>query len=373
MDPISRDLSKWIPTLLEVWRNGRKFTDGPSDRLLPPELREIVQGVRRISSGLTGKRDMAGSRYMDDQKLLGAYLLYYWPNSYAQARHALRSAMSTGKITSVLDLGSGPGPVAFAAIDAGAKSVTICDRSEPALELARKLAVERGESLSTRTWKAANQPIPDGTFSLVTMGHLINELWIGQSDCANRRAGLIERAFRHVEPNGRVLVIEPALRETSRALLEVRNLLASKGIVPISPCLFSRNCPALEKETDWCHSEITWVAPGLMTDVAKAAGLHKESLKMTAITFMRESEAPTVSCESHVFRIVSEPLASKGRQRFMGCGQMGRICLSLQTKHITESNVLFSRLKRGDLIRINTCEEKGDGLALMPESKVEFV
>lgn len=373
MDPISRDLSKWIPTLLEVWRSGRKFSDGPADRLLPPELREVVQGVRRLSAGLTGKRDLAGSRYMDDPKLLGAYLLYYWPNSYAQARHALRSAMSAGKVASVLDLGSGPGPVAFAALDAGARTATIADRSEPALELARKLAAERGESLSTRSWKAANQPVPDGVYSMVTMSHLVNELWIGQEDAVNRRAGLIERAFQHVEPGGRVLVIEPALRETSRGLLEVRNLLATKGIVPVAPCLFRGSCPALEKESDWCHSEVAWDAPALMADIAKAASLHKEALKMTAITFMRESEAPAAPCDGNVFRIVSEPLASKGRQRFMGCGPQGRIGLSLQTKHITESNARFSRLRRGDLVRIDGCEEKGDGLALTPESKVEFV
>ena len=372
MDPIVRDLSKWIPTLLETWRSGQKYSDGPSNRLLPQELRQISQSVRRLSQGLTGKRDMAGSRYMDDQRILGAYLLYYWPNSYAQARYALREISASGKIGSVLDLGGGPGPAAFAALDAGAKNAVIADRSENALELALKLAAGRGESIGTRSWKAANQPIPNGMFSLITMSHLINELWIGQADAVNRRAGLIERAFEHLEPGGRVLIIEPALRETSRALLQVRDKLMEKDIVAVYPCIFRGCCPALEKESDWCHSEFLWDAPVLMTDIAKASGLHKESLKMTAVAFMRKSEVPQNQDDSCVFRIVSEPLASKGRQRFMGCGIRGRIGLSLQTKHINECNNRFSRLKRGDLVRIQGLEEKGDGLALTPESKVEF-
>ena len=375
MDAIERDLGGWIPVLLDVWRRSRRLPEGPRDRLLPHELREVTQAVRKISAGLTGARTLAGTRYMDDPRLLGAYLLYYWPNSYAQARHVLRPvfASATARAASVLDLGSGPGPVAFAALDAGAGRATAADRSAGALELARTLAAERGELLSLVQWNAANQPIPEGKFALITVGHLVNELWQGQPDAVNRRAGLIERAFGHLEPGGRVVVIEPALRETSRGTLEMRDCLLTKGIVPVWPCLFREGCPALARETDWCHSELAWEPPRLLADIAKAAGLHKESLKMTAIAFMRAGEAPDCGEDGCIFRIVSEPLASKGRQRFMGCGARGRIGLSLQTKHITESNRRFGRLRRGDLVRIEGFEEKGDGLALLPESRVDFV
>lgn len=373
MDAIVRDLSGWIPVLLDVWRRARRLPEGPRDRLLPHELREVTQAVRKISAGLTGGRSLAGTRYMDDPRLLGAYLLYYWPNSYAQARHVLRFVMAASRASSVLDLGSGPGPVAFAALDAGVDHASAADRSSDALDLARTLAVERGEPLSLLNWNAANQPVPEGKFSLITVSHLVNELWLGQSDAVSRRAGLIERACAHLEPGGRLLVIEPALRETSRAALEMRDRLLDKGIVPVWPCLFREKCPALLKESDWCHSEIAWEPPRLMADIAKGAGLHKEALKMTAIAFMRASEAPARTDDSCIFRIVSEPLASKGRQRFMGCGARGRIGLSLQTKHITESNRRFGRLRRGDLIRVEGFEEKGDGLALLPESRVDFV
>lgn len=371
MDPIARDLSRWIPTLIDVWRASRKVGAGPEDRLLPGEQREIAAGVRCLSRGLTGPRALAGSRYMDDPGLLGAYLLFYWPISYAQARHALRAL--TSRPRSVLDLGSGPGPMAFAALDGGAREVTVADRSEPALELARQIAIRRGESISIRVWKAANQPIPEGRFALVTMSHLLNELWKGQPDALQRRAGLIERAIERLEPGGRALVLEPALRETSRDMLGVRDLIAARGVAPLSPCLYRGSCPALVKDTDWCHAEVPWEPPRLVAELARGAGLHKESLKMTAFVFGRASEVPAFPDDVDLFRIVSEPLASKGRQRFMGCGPRGRIGLSLQTKHLTESNERFARLRRGDLVRIQGCEEKGDGLALGPDSRVEFV
>ena len=370
MDPIARDLSRWIPTLLDVWRDAHRRGSGPDDRLLPGELREVASGVRKLSRGLTGARDLAGSRYMDEPSLLGAYLLFYWPISYAQARHALR--MLSTRPRSALDLGSGPGPMAFAALDHGVRTVTAADRSEAALEIARQIAVRRGESLSVRVWKAANQPVPEGSFDLVMAGHLLNELWSGQPDATPRRAGLVERAFERVAPGGRVLILEPALRETSRAMLEVRDLLLTRGIVPLSPCLYRASCPALVKASDWCHAEIPWEPPEFIASLARAAGLHKESLKMTAIGFGRVAESPACPEDSALFRIVSEPLASKGRQRFMGCGPRGRVGLSLQTKHLSDANRRFARLQRGDLVRVEGCEEKGDGLSLGPDSRVEF-
>ena len=53
------------------------------------DIVEVGAGVKQLSLGLTRDRKLAGARYMDDPKLLGAYLLFYWPVSYAQAREAL--------------------------------------------------------------------------------------------------------------------------------------------------------------------------------------------------------------------------------------------------------------------------------------------
>jgi len=78
--------------------------------------------VDQLSRGLTRERALAGARYMDEERLLGAYLLFYWPISYLQARGVLSEL--PGRARAVLDLGSGPAPMAFAALDAGAAEVT---------------------------------------------------------------------------------------------------------------------------------------------------------------------------------------------------------------------------------------------------------
>jgi len=74
-----------------------------------------------------------------------------------------------------------------------------------------------------------------------------------------------------------------------------------------------------------------------------------------------------------LFRIVSEPLEGKGRQRFMGCGPEGRMGLALQEKHRTAVNEVFFSLHRGDVVAIEGTEPRGDGLALTAESTVQVV
>ena len=374
MDPYGKDLQRWIPRLLSVWRRARK-RPGPPDRLEPRELKELGAAVRQLSLGLTRDRALAGERYMDDPRLLGAYLLFYWPVSYAQARQVLGELPSRPR--AVLDLGSGPGPLSFAALDAGAAEVTAADRSPAALELARALAAEAEEAIATRAWDPSKPraELPSGEFDVVCAGHLLNELFgSGESPAAlDRRAELLEAALSRVKKRGSLVVVEPALRETSRALLGVRDRLVSRGYAIRAPCLYREGCPALVKASDWCHAERSWQTPPLVDALARAAGLHKEALKMSYLVVAPKGEAWPPPPEGRLFRIVSEPLEGKGRQRYIGCGPEGRVGLALQEKHRTERNERFFTLRRGDVIRLTQTEPKGDGLSMNDQSEVAVV
>lgn len=374
MDAISRELEKkWVPSLIAAWRKARK-TKGPEDHLTPAEVKEVGAAVKRLSMGLTRDRELAGARYMDDPKLLGAYLLFYWPVSYAQGRHALKEL--TRKPRTALDLGSGPAPLALAAVDHGAAEVTAADRSQPALEMARAIAGQGGEPLRVRTWdglREGGEP-PEGEYDLITLGHVVNELWAGDPIAPMRRADLLERLLTKVKPKGSLLVVEPALRETTRGLLQVRDLLVARGYAIRSPCLYQGACPALVKESDWCHAERPWMPPPMVQEIAKAAGLHKEALKMSYLLVAPKGEAwPELQPGKRLFRIVSEPLQGKGRLRYMGCGPEGRVGLAMQEKHLEKANKAFAHLHRGDVIAVTGTEEKGDGLALAEGSRVELV
>ena len=383
----ARDLEAWIPRLISVWRAHRasrskggprhqqqhrgrpQFEENePTTRLTPQEVKEVGAGIKRLSHGLTRERELAGAKYMDDPALLGAYLLFYWPVSYAQSRSLLSELPARPR--SLLDLGSGPGPLAFAGIDAGASETIAADRSKPALDLARQLAIEASEALGTREW-SPERALPEGRFDVITMGHVLNELFNGDIE---KRAALVEKVLERVKPGGSLVVMEPALRDTSRALLQVRDVLVAKGYAVRAPCLFRGACPALIKPSDWCHAERQWRMPQLTETLARTAGLHKESLKMSYLVLAPKGETWAEPPAGRVLRIVSEPLEGKGRQRLMGCGPEGRIGLALQDKHRNDGNAKFFYLQRGEVIRLGgVVDEKGDGAGLNDQSTVEII
>jgi SAM-dependent methyltransferase len=371
MQPYAQDLARWMPRLVAVWRRARKLPEGPPT-LTPKELKEVAAGVRTLSLGLTRERQLAGGRYMDDPRLLGAYLLFYWPVSYAQGRQVLGELQTRAR--SVLDLGSGPGPLAFAALDAGSAEVTAADRSRPALALARELAAEAGEAMATREWDPQKGgPLPASGVDAVLVGHLLNELF-GKGDAAlERRAALAEQALAALRPGGSLVLLEPALRDTSRELLQLRDVLVRRGYAVRAPCLFRGDCPALLKASDWCHAERAWTVPPLLEQLARAASLHKEALKMSYLVLAPKGEPWRAPPEGRSFRIVSEALEGKGRQRFMGCGPEGRLGLALQDRHRTEANAAFFRLQRGDVVTVTDTEPRGDGLSLTEASAVRVI
>ncbi len=277
----------------------------------------MASAIRTLSLGLTRERSLAGGRYMDDPRLLGAYLLFYWPVSYAQGRQVLGELRTRPR--RVLDLGSGPGPLAFAALDAGAAEVTAADRSRPALALARELAAEAGEALATREWDPQRTgELPASGLDAVVVGHLLNELFGKGEPALGRRAALVERALAALRPAGSLVLIEPALRDTSRELLQLRDVLVRRGFAVRAPCLFRGDCPALVKASDWCHAERLFTMPPLLEELARVAGLHKEALKMSYLVLAPKGEPWPEPPPGRTFRIVSEALEGKGRQRYMG-------------------------------------------------------
>ena len=364
-----------MPRLLAAWRRARRSPAGPPDRLAPAELREVARAVQQLSQGLTRERSLAGSCYMDEPALLGAYLLFFWPVSYAQARQVLGELPHLSG--AALDLASGPAPLAFAALDAGVREVTVADRSATALAAARELAAEAGEALRIRQVDLAGakpgQSDVGGPFDLISIGHGLNELYASRLDAPERRAAMLDSWMSLLKEGGSLLILEPALRDTSRNLLRVRDLLVQRGRVVRAPCLYRGNCPALIKESDWCHAERSWQRPPLVEMIAAAAGLRKESLKMSYLLMASPNSTWNEPPQGRAFRIVSEPLQGKGRLRYMGCGPEGRIGLALQEKHRTEQNAAFFRLQRGDVIVLTEADARGDGLALSQRSEVRIV
>jgi hypothetical protein len=193
-----------------------------------------------------------------------------------------------------------------------------------------------------------------GQFDWVLAAHLLNEL--AKTHSPDSLSRLVE--FWGVEwlaPDGVLILLEPALRETSRGLLQVRDRLIDRGFTILAPCLFSGPCPALKRERDFCH------------DSAPAIVANRSRVDFSYMVFRRH--APTKQSPLR-YRVVSDAMKDKGRLRFFVCGDLGRQLVTRLDRDRSLANQDFDQLVRGELTSIENGVVTGDGLRLLRESVI---
>ena len=377
-------------------------------------LQRAAQNVVELQRGLTGSRALAGNGYMQKGASLQAYLLYYWPVSYAQTKAALQKAPrffervaeisgSAGtfgdagtaskakkRAVRVLDLGSGPAPASCSLADLAqgrgeqnmAFEFCLCDSSGDALSLGKKIleaAYAKNASVETRVCNLENVFQPkngaaffDGKkFDFIIASHSLNELWKGQKKRGEKIAALLKNLSACLDDGGLMLLMEPALLATSRALIEARDSLIASGLKVASPCLQSASpCPALENPNATCHAQFDWEMPQIVADLAALAGLNRADVKMTYFIFGRNgSQCQEVVQDQKVAAlVVSEPMLNKaGRVRYVLCDGKARFTLSAKNGDPNAAAQGFFDLKRYDKIKIAGAQvrsQKGEPLSL---------
>jgi SAM-dependent methyltransferase len=376
-----------LPRLVALWRELAAGAALRGASLGTRELKEVGAALLRLQRGLTGERGLAGAPYMNDPDLLGAYLLYYWPVSYVETSLAiLELGLSPRR---VLDLGSGPGPAAAAAIDAGALRVDLADGSERALELASRIFEGEAAGVGTSRVDLESSEVLSSDaerYDLIILGHCLNELWQDREDRVRRRADLLDRAARLLAPGGVLLTLEPALLRTSREAIALRDALSERGHAILGPCPASSSgpypCPALASGPDrTCHAESAWDPPEPLASLAAEAGLDRRSVKYAWFAASPEAAAeaavavaiPALDEGTAVEgRVVSDPMLNKaGRVRYFICAR-GRIASLSAARTAPEARSSgFLSLRRGDRVRVVGAEARpGGGLGLVPGSSL---
>jgi len=168
---------------------------------------------------------------------------------------------------------------------------------------------------------------------------------------------------------GVVVLIEPALRETGRALLQLRDQLLQEGFFALAPCLTQKPCPALASAKDWCTAEARWTPPPHFIQLADATGLRADE-RLSFAPLILSKKAPPAPAPG-AWRVVGVPLPEKGKKRVWVCSDEGRVALGRLDKHAAAANAQFDELGRGDLVRLGGLEKRGDGLRLVPGASVE--
>jgi ribosomal protein RSM22 (predicted rRNA methylase) len=329
--------------------------------------------VARLSRLLTRERDDLPHAYLRDPGLRRAYLAYFLPPNLAKMQAPLRELClhSAGLLAKerlqVLDLGAGPGTAVlgirefFRQRGSGQHlEFTAVDQVGENLKEAEALFREAGGGADNRatltTVRSGIEAIAErsgGPFDIIVLSNVLNEMFLRDGDRIKRRTELIRNIMaRLLARDGSCIIIEPALQETSRELLMVRDGMVEGGAQVYAPCLVQGRCPALVNPRDWCHEDRHWDPPAVVRELDEATGLRKDSLKFSYVIVRNDTRSLADVCGPDCYRVVSEPLATKGKLEFYFCGKEGRRLATRLDKDASPANGPFGRLQRGDVVRI---------------------
>jgi SAM-dependent methyltransferase len=375
--PLVRPLEEdWRDTLDAVARARGWAASGDVTRLAAhvAALSEAYNDPARASAAV---KDAGAAR-------LGFSFARDVPKGAAAVRELVATGvLRAGATMSVLDIGAGFGATTWGVVRAleaaggtGIADVTWIDSDARALEVAAAIArgregrgaiAVRGKTLHRAAAAlGAFDDLP--RFDLVLAGQVLSELDVGAPDDARveRHAKLLAAWLdRRVEAHGSLVVVEPALRDRSRHLHRVRDALVASGATVFAPCLHAAPCPALARETDWCHEDLEVDLPPWLVPVARAAGLRREGLTFSYLVLRKDgatlASSFAIPASATRLRVVSGAIPTKGKLEAFLCGELdrdgARIVARARTMRLdrdgSPANAAWDTLARGDVLTVD--------------------
>jgi len=338
-------------------------------------LKRLATDTKSLSDFFTSERDELKANYFNDPGLRDAYIATYFPMNAAKVFNCLTQALEMNALPDttplrVLDLGSGPGTAAIASsiflsqIDSkrivdfllveenGAmarEAVSITNR----IQNKNHFFEVKTEHISRRH---LYKILGDQKFDIILAANLLNEF--EDENDAEKLAKACATDF--LKDDGLLIVIDPALKESARSLMRLRDrIVHSTDMGVMAPCLHQKECPMLAaNERDWCHFYIEWERPELIRQLDDLTGLDHTHLKMAYLILQtnfegRGTTAPSGSSDEgrKTWRVVSSPLKSKGKIEIVLCGDNGELLKVMRLdRDGSEANAAMDTIMRGDII-----------------------
>ncbi|MGO4831796.1 small ribosomal subunit Rsm22 family protein [Rhizobiaceae sp. 2RAB30] len=307
------------------------------DRLLEGTPLAELERAAGILSGRYRAEIRDGRLHLDDRLAVKAYLATRLPATYAAVRTSLASVAELRPDfapRTLLDLGSGPGTVLWAASDCWAtlRDAVHVEASPVARDigatLARDLAVAGARWLEGDvTGSLTNLAKAD----LVTLSYVLDEI------DPKAIGPLVGRLWALTEDT--LVIVEPGTPAGWTRILTARQRLIDDGARLVAPCPHASPCPITAP--DWCHFARR-VARSRLHRLAKGADVPWEDEKYVFIAASRDAgERPAA-------RVIAPPRAAKGMVTLKLCCGDGHMADRIVTKRQGDVFRTARRLEWGD-------------------------
>jgi hypothetical protein len=326
--------------------------------------RSIAPHIKRLSSLFNRENQEQGDALAAYWKmgtrpehLRLAYFLYFMPSNLYRiasiwAELARLGYQWGGKELRGVEFGAGPASGAcgiaagefFSGVSLSRKgNWALIEQDRATLNLGSRWASHYFKHLGFDEWKIKEftrkidlklgfLPPKAPKFNLWIMSYFLNELDTPRAELASL---LLKDWTQHLEQEGIVILVEPALKQQSRRLLELRRELITQAkeqkldwFQVLLPCLGHQACGALANAEDWCHEDVSWWRPPYFRILDDLVGLDRKSLPFSYLVITkslrpRAEILPALASKTQ-HRLVS-PAHSEGQDlEFFVCGQEGK-------------------------------------------------
>jgi ribosomal protein RSM22 (predicted rRNA methylase) len=286
-------------------------------------LQSLTQAATELSENYCSQRSARGMGMATAAHRL-AYAAVRMPATFAAA-HAvfteIRRLMPDRRITSLLDLGAGPGTAGWAATEVfnEVQQITLVDQDAEWIRTGKSLARAGGNVLLAQAdWVHANMraiasfPAHDLVVSSYALGELAPKVSraIVQAAWAAARTAIVS--------------IEPGTMRGFELIRVLRDDLIALGGHVIAPCPHQDACPL--PTHDWCHFAQRFARSSLHRRL-KTGTLGYEDEKFSYIVASKHLSKPVSA------RVIRHPLRHAGHTRLRLCTADG-----LQTITVTRSD-----------------------------------
>ncbi|WP_182085349.1 small ribosomal subunit Rsm22 family protein [Aureimonas sp. ME7] len=293
-----------------------------------------LQRAGEILSGRYRAETRDGRLHLSDDLFAKAYTAARLPATYAAVRAAMEAvaeALPEFGPDRLLDVGSGPGTVLWAAADAfeTLSGATLLEASAPIRRLGERLG--EGAFAFPPEWRSGDLRsglVGLGPADLVTLSYVLDEIEPADAD------RLVDALWERTE--GVLLIVEPGTPAGWRRILRVRDRLLARGAHVVAPCPHAEACPI--EAPDWCHFSQRLPRSRLHLRV-KDAEVPFEDEKFAYVALARETGAEKAA------RVLAPPRTGSGKVRLKLCRPDGTAGEELLTKRDGEA---FRRARRAD-------------------------